>query len=59
MKAMDDPLVRPSRKLSLVQRAQRLRKHVKTVANNKIRHLPETDYISAPVVQVVAVVCSQ
>ena len=50
MRAVDDPSVRPSRRLSLVQRAQRLRKHVKTVANNKIRRLPEIDYINAPVV---------
>ena len=50
MRAVDDPSVRPSRRLSLVQRAQRLRKHVKTVANNKIRRLPEINYINAPVV---------
>ena len=47
---MGDTSVRPSRRLSLVQRAQRLRKHVKTVANNKIRRLPAIDFINTPMV---------
>ena len=50
MRAMGDTSVRPSRRLSLVQRAQRLRKHVKTVANNKIRRLPAIDFINTPMV---------
>ena len=47
---MGDSSIRPSRRLSLLQRAQRLRKHVKIVANNKIRRLPEINFINAPVV---------
>ena len=50
VRALDDPSVRASRKLSLLQRAQRLSKHVKTGTSKKIRRLPDINYISAPVV---------
>ena len=50
MRVLDDPAVRASWRLSLLQRAQRLSKHVKTGTSNKIRHLPDINYISAPVV---------
>ncbi|XP_065888088.1 fanconi-associated nuclease 1-like [Dysidea avara] len=54
VRALDDPSVKASRRLSLLQRAKRLSKHVKTGTNNKIKRLPDIDYISAPVVEVKA-----